>query len=129
MKPLLLVLGLALLLATGSSLATAQSPAPAPDDEGTLITAQELENETVEDIASIRLVDVEQLLNSTRAEGTRQALKESDPAAIHEFLEGDSEVAKRIRDALREAGIAQDEAAALVRYEDQQLIVLYKRGS
>ena len=129
MKPLLLVSGLALLLATGSSLATAQSPAPAADDQGTLITAQELENETVEDIANIRLVDVEQLLNSTRAEGTKQALEESDPAAIHEFLEGDSEVATRIRDALREAGIAQDEAAALVRYEDQQLIVLYKRGS
>jgi hypothetical protein len=128
MRPVIRVAGFALLLITGSPLATAQSTDPAAE-QGTLVTAEELEGEALQDIQAVRVVDVEQLLNSTRAEGTRQALEESDPAAIREFLKRETEVSKKIADALREAGVSEDEVAALVRYEDKQLIILYQRDS
>lgn len=128
MKPVIRVAGFALLLITGSPLATAQATDPAAE-QGTLVTADELDGEALQDIREVRVVDVEQLLNSTRAEGTRQALEESDPAAIREFLKRETEVAKKITDALREAGVSEDEVAALVLYENKQLIVLYQPGS
>ena len=128
MKPVIRIAGFALLLITGSPLATAQSTDPAAE-QGTLVTADELDGEALQDIREVRVVDVEQLLNSTRAEGTRQALEESDPAAIREFLKRETEVSKKITDALREAGVSEDEVAALVLYENKQLIVLYQPGS
>ena len=128
MKPVIRAAGFALLLIAGPLLATAQSSDPAAE-QGTLVTADELDGEALQDIREVRVVDVEQLLNSTRAEGTRQALEESDPAAIREFLKRETEVSKKITDALRKAGVSEDEVAALVLYEDKQLIVLYQPGS
>ncbi len=128
MKPVIRAAGFALLLIAGPLLATAQSSDPAAE-QGTLVTADELDGEALQDIREVRVVDVEQLLNSTRAEGTRQALKESDPAAIREFLKRETGVSKKITDALRKAGVSEDEVAALVLYEDKQLIVLYQPGS
>jgi len=129
MKPLILASGLALLLAIGSPLAKAQSTDPAAAEQGTLITAEELEGEALQDIEAVRVVDVEQLLNSTRAEGTKQAMEESDPAAIRDFLEQETEVSGKIKDALREAGVSEEQVVALALHEDKQLVVLYQRGS
>jgi hypothetical protein len=129
MKGLILASGFALLLATGSPLATAQSTAPATQEEGTVITAEELENDALPDIETVRVVDVELLLAGAHASGTRDALEESDPAAIRDYLQQGSELAERIRDALREAEASEDEVVALILHEENQLIVLYWRGS
>ena len=128
MKPVIRAAGVALLLIAGSPLAMAQSSDPAAE-QGTLLTAEELEGEALQDIQAVRVVDAEQLLNSTRAEGTKQAIEESDPAAIRDFLERDSDVSRKIKDALHQAGASEDEVAALVRYQDKQLVVIYQRGS
>jgi hypothetical protein len=130
MKRLVVAWGLAVLLATGSSLAIlAQTSDPITGQEGTLITADELANEALNDIETVRVVDVDPLLKGARADAIRVMLEHSDPAAIRDYLEQDVETSDKIRQALRDADVPEDAVVAMVRLEDDRLVVFYRRGS
>jgi hypothetical protein len=124
MKRLVVAWGLAVLLATGSSLAIlAQTSDPITGQEGTLITADELANEALNDIETVRVVDVDPLLKGARADAIRVMLEHSDPAAIRDYLEQDVETSDKIRQALRDADVPEDAVVAMVRLEDDRLVV------
>jgi hypothetical protein len=129
MKRFILAWGLAVLVATGSSLAIlAQTSDPVTGQEGTLITANELANEALNDIEQVRVVDVDPLLEGARADAIRVMLEHSDPAAIRDYLEQDVETSEKIRQALRDADVPEDAVVAMVRLEDNRLVVFYRRG-
>jgi hypothetical protein len=130
MKRLIVAWGLAVLLAAGSSPAMlAQTTDPVTGQEGTLITAVELANAALDDIETVRVVDVDPLLEGARADTIRVMLEHSDPAAIHDYLEQDNETSEKIRQALRDADVGEDAVVAMVRLEDDRLVVFYRRGS
>jgi hypothetical protein len=130
MKRFIVAGGLAVLLATGSSLAIlAQTTDPVTGQEGTLITAVELANAALNDIETVRVVDVDPLLEGARADTIRVMLEHSDPAAIRDYLEQDFETSEKIRQALRDADVPEDAVVAMVRLEDDRLVVFYRRGS
>jgi hypothetical protein len=130
MKRFIVAGGLAVLLATGSSLAIlAQTTDPVTGQEGTLITAVELANAALNDIETVRVVDVDPLLEGARADTIRVMLDHSDPAAIRDYLEQDNETSEKIRQALRDADVPEDAVVAMVRLEDDRLVVFYRRGS
>jgi hypothetical protein len=130
MKRFIVAGGLAVLLATGSSPAIlAQTTDPVTGQEGTLITAVELANAALSDIETVRVVDVDPLLEGARADTIRVMLEHSDPAAIRDYLEQDNETSEKIRQALRDADVGEDAVVAMVRLEDDRLVVFYRRGS
>ena len=127
MKRYLVACSLAVLLATGSTLA--QTADPVTGQDGTLITAEALASQALDGVETVRVVDVDPLLEGARAEAIAAMLEQSDPAALREYLEQDDETSEKIRQALRDADVPEDAVVAMVRLEDDRLVVFYRRGA